>query len=79
MSEYWIMICTDPSGRTVPGLNLIEKAACRYSVYIASMSCKAHDAPGMDIDGQHDPVGSEVYGFISEQVDTPETVFGYAR
>ena len=79
VSEYWIMICTDPSRWTVSGLNLIEKAACRYSVYIASMSCKADDAPGMDIDGQHDPVGFEMYGFTSEQVDTPETVFGVAE
>jgi hypothetical protein len=32
----------------------------------------------MDVDGQHDPVGSEMYGFTSEQVDAPETIFGLA-
>jgi len=33
----------------------------------------------MDIDGQHDPVGFEMYGFTSGQVDAPETVFGVAE
>ena len=73
------MVCTDPSRWTVSGLNLIKKAAYRYSVYVISMSCKANDASGMDVDGQHDPVGSEMYGFTSEQVDAPETIFGLAE
>jgi hypothetical protein len=76
VSEYWIMVCTDPSRWTVSGLNLVKKAACRYSVYVTSMSCKADDASCIDIDGKHDPVGSEMYGFTSEQVDAPETIFG---
>jgi hypothetical protein len=38
VSEYWIMICTDPSRWTVSGLNLINKAAYRYSVYVCVAS-----------------------------------------
>jgi hypothetical protein len=88
VSEYWIMICTDPSRWTVSGLNLIKKAAYRYCVYVISMSCKADDASGMDVDGQHYPVGSEMpecrtNRFTSVQVDrsgapAPETIFGLA-
>ena len=73
----------------MPGLNLIKKTACCDSVYVTSMSCKADDASGIDIDGQHDPVGSEMpecrtNRFTSEQVDrsgvpAPETVFRLAE
>ena len=66
ISEYWIMICTDPSRWTVSGLYLIKETACCDSVYVTSTSCKTDDASGMDIDGQHDPVGSEMYRFTSE-------------
>ena len=74
-----IMIRTEVFRQTLSANRSTEHPAQRHTVNGAAVDGKAHDAKGILVHHEENPIGSQGCGFAAEQIAAPQTVLHVAE